>query len=459
MGITFDGLASGLNTAEIIDALMEVQAIPRTLLKAKIDDKGVVITQLQSLNTALQGLFTEAGKAKSAGALSAFTATASSDAVRVSAGPTAQATVTDVVVDRVATAQTTVTAAYASWPDQPPILTIVNAEGERVEVTAASTSMADIARAIGNAGAGVSASAVAAGKDAEGKTLYRLQLTAAETGTAGAFTVYRGDADAIDAGTAVDLAGEPGAGTVTAAADARVRLWAGTAAEQVVTSSSNTFTGLLPGIDVTVTKASADPVTITVAADAAARTKIAGDFVDRIAAILSGIDKGSKATIADGAGEETTLGVFTGDSTVRALRRGLQEAVQHPIDDVSPSSIGISVDRYGVLTLDKEKFAQALAEDPAAVEAVFTGVAARVEATTEQYSDRYDGLLTARITGQQDEVGSLEDQMDRWDVRLEQRRATLERTYARLETMLSELQSQSAYLTSQLTALPGREDS
>ncbi|WP_203135610.1 flagellar filament capping protein FliD [Microbacterium sp. JZ31] len=459
MAITFDGLASGLKTAEIIDALMEVQAIPRTLLKAKIDDKGVVITQLQSLNTALQGLFTEAGKAKAAGSLSAFTATASSDAVRVSAGPTAQPSVTDVVVDRVATAQTTVTAAYASWPDTPPVLTIVNAEGERVEVTAASGSMADIARAIGNAGAGVSASAVAAGKDAEGKTLYRLQLTAAETGTAGAFTVYRGDADAVDAGTAIDLASEPGAATVTAAADAQVRLWAGTGAEQVVTSSSNTFTGLLPGVDVTVTKASTQPVTVTVAADTEARTKIAGDFVDRIAAILSGIDKGSKATIADGAGEQTTLGVFTGDSTVRALRRGLQEAVQHPIDGVSPSSVGISVDRYGVLTLDKEKFAEALADDPAAVEAVFTGVAARVEATTKQYSDRYDGLLTARITGQQDEVGSLEDQMERWDVRLDQRRATLERTYARLETMLSQMQSQSAYLTSQLAALPGREDS
>ena len=70
------------------------------------------------------------------------------------------------------------------------------------------------------------------------------------------------------------------------------------------------------------------------------------------------------------------------------------------------------------------------------------------------HSDKYDGLLTARITGQESEVSALDRQIERWDVRLEQRRATLERTYARLETMLSQMQSQSAYLSSQLSNLP-----
>jgi flagellar hook-associated protein 2 len=454
MGLSFDGLASGLDTTAIIDALMDVQAIPRTLLKAKIDDKGAVITQLQALNTSLQNLFTEAGKAAAPGALAAFTATSSSDSVRVTVGTGAKAGATDVVVDRVATAQTVVTAARAAWPDTPPVLTLVDAQGGRVEVTAASGSIADIARAIEGAGVGISASAIPAGLDADGAPAYRLQLTGTQTGAAGAFTVYRGDAAAVDAGTAVDLAAEPGAATISTAADAQVRLWAGTAAEQTVTSSTNTFAGLLPGVDVTVAKASADPVTVTVAANPEASAKTAGDFIARIAAILAGIDKGSKATVADGAGGQTTLGVFTGDSTVRALRRALADAVQHPVDGVSPSTIGISIDRYGVLSFDEEAFTKALADDPAAVQAVFTGVATRVETAAEQYSDRYDGLLTTRITGQQREVGSLEDQMERWDVRLEQRRATLERTYARLETMLSQMQSQSSYLSSQLASLP-----
>jgi flagellar hook-associated protein 2 len=110
---------------------------------------------------------------------------------------------------------------------------------------------------------------------------------------------------------------------------------------------------------------------------------------------------------------------------------------------------------YGVLSFDEEKFAEALAKDPDAVAGLFSDIASRVQDTSKVYSDKYDGLLTTRITGQESEVKGLGEQMERWDVRLAQRKSTLERTYARLEVMLSQLQSQSSYLSSQIAALPG----
>lgn len=454
MGIALDGLVSGLNTTELINALMDVHAIPRNLMSAKADDKKLIISQLQSLNTAIQDLATKAKSAASGDSIDRFTATSSSKNVTVALRPGATAVTADIVVDRVAQKHTVVTAASAEWPDAPPTLTLENAAGERVQVTAASSSMTDVARAINGAGFGISATVVAAGTDADGNPVQRLQLVAAETGEDSAFRVLRGDIASVEAGTAADVVDAPGAAIVATGTDAQVRLWAGTAAEQVITSSENTFTDLFTGVDVTVTAASTDAVTVGVTVDDAARTTAAADFVKQLASILTRIDNGSKATVGGGADDTTTLGVFTGDSTVRALRQSLAEAIQHPIDGVSPSSIGISIDRYGVLTIDEKKFAAALADDPAAVTGMFTGVAARVQQTAEMYSDKYDGLLTARITGQQSEVDVLGKQMERWDVRLEQRRATLERTYARLETMLSQMQSQSQYLTSQLASLP-----
>jgi flagellar hook-associated protein 2 len=453
MSLSLDGLASGLDTTALIDALMDVQAIPRTLLQNKADDKGVVISHLQTLNTSLQDLLTKATGAKKADSLAAYTATSSSDAVAVTASAGAAASRMEVVVDRVATAHTVVTSALTEWPEQPPTLTLVDAEGNQTEIVAVGTSLTEVAAAINKAGAPVTAQVVSAGVDANGDPLQRLQLVANASGAAGTFQLYRGDAASVDAGTAVDLATEPGAAVVAQGQDAQVRLWAGTAAEQVVTSSTNTFDDLMPGIDVTVSKVTSEPVTVSVSADTAASAKTAKSFVDSIAAVLKRIDEGSKATVG-GAGESTTLGVYTGDSTVRALRRALADAVQYPVDGVSPSSIGISIDRYGVLTFDAEKFEAAMADDPALVESVFTGIATRVETVADQYSDRYDGLLTSRITGQESEVDALEDQIERWDLRLEQRRATLERTYASLETMLSQMQSQQAYLTTQLSALP-----
>ncbi|MFB7250941.1 flagellar filament capping protein FliD [Microbacterium sp. NPDC056234] len=453
MALSLDGLVSGLDTTALIDALMDVHAIPRALLKAKSDDKGLIISQLQTLNGSIQDLATRAKAAATGSALGAMRATSSSDVITVTARPEASPLATDLVVDRLASRHSIVTPAFAQWPDAPAVLTIENADGELTEITASSNSAADIARAITQANAGISAVAVSAGLDADGNPLQRLQFTATDTGAAGAFRVLRGDAAAVTSGAAVDLAAEPGGAVIATGTDARIRLWAGTAAEQVITSTTNTFTELFTGVDVTVSRASADPVSVRVETDTEGRTKAAADFVSLLAGILTRIDNGSKATVGSATGEATTLGVFTGDSTVRALRQALADAVQHPIDGTSPSTIGITIDRYGALAFDEEKFAAALAKDPEAVHGMVSAIATRVQDTSQTYSDRYDGLLTARILGQESEVATLGDQIERWDVRLEQRRATLERTYARLETMLSQMQSQSDYLSSQLASL------
>lgn len=458
MGIALDGLVSGLNTTELIKSLMDVNAIPRNLLKSKMTDKGVIISNLQSLNTSLQDIATKAKAALAPGAMARFATTSSASGVSVTATKDAEPVTAEIVVDRVAQRHSVVTAAHAAWPDEPPVLTLQNSAGERVEVTAASSSPQDVAKAISAAGFGITARAVSAGTDAEGSPLYRLQLSAAETGAAGAFRVDRGDMASVDAGTSTDLATEPGAATITTGADAQIRLWAGTAAEQVVTSSTGTFADLFTGVNITVTAKPADPVTIGVNRDASAQAKASGDLISQLASLLTRIDNGSTATVPSGAGETTTLGVFTGDSTVRALRRALADAVQYPVDKVSPSSIGISVDRHGALSFDQAKYTAALAEDPDRVAQLFAGVFERVQDVAETYSDKHDGLLTARITGQQNEVDALGEQVERWDVRLAQRKTTLERTYAQLEVQLSRMQSQSSYLTSQLSALTPRQN-
>lgn len=453
MGLSLDGLVSGLDTTSLIKALMDVNSIPRNLLQSKMTDKGVIISNLQSLNASLQDIATKAKSALEPGAMARFATSSSASGVTVTAGKDAEPVTADIVVDAVAQRHSVVTAAYSSWPDDPPILTLQNSNGERMEITATSSSPQDVAKAITAAGFGITAHAVSAGTDAEGEPLYRLQLTATEPGAAGAFQVSRGDIASVETGTAIDLATEPGADTITTGTDARIRLWAGTAAEQVITSSNGVFAGLFTGVDVTVKSQPADAVTIGVTRDSAAQAKAAGDVITQIASLLTRIDNGSTATVPSAAGGTTTLGVFTGDSTVRALRRDLADAVQYPVDGASPSSIGISVDRHGVLSFDQARYTAALAEDPEQVARVFAGLTERVQGAAATYSDKNDGLLTARITGQQKEVSSLGEQIERWDVRLAQRKATLERTYAQLEVQLSKMQSQSSYLTSQLAAL------
>ncbi|MDQ4213190.1 flagellar filament capping protein FliD [Microbacterium sp. ASV81] len=444
-----DGLVSGLKTADLIDSLMKVQAIPQSQLTAKITDRNTVIGNLQSLNTSLQSLFDKATTASAATSLAAFTPSSSAASVTVTASEKASAFSTSIVVDAVARAHSVVTAAggATSWGGT---FTLVAADGTQKEITPLGSSAEDLAKAVNASKSGVTATVVPAGTAADGTPLSRIQLTADKTGAANRFTLDRGSAADVAAGTAVDLSTEAGAAVIAQGADASIRLFAGTAAQQTLTSASNTIT-VANGIDVTVSQVSADPVTITVATDAKTRTASAQAFVTGIAGLLTRIDNGSTATIGK-PGEATTLGVFTGDSTVRALRGDLADAVQAPVDGISPSTIGISITEKGVLQFDGDKFAKALADDPEAVQSMFSRIAGRVQDTTSRYSDKYDGMLTQRITGQQAEVQGLQDQVKSWDIRLDQRRANLERTYSQLEVKLSALQSQSSWLGSQLAA-------
>ena len=456
MGMAVDGLISGLNTTDLINQLMQAEAVPQTLLKNKVTASTGYITAMQSLNTKVAALADLATKTAKPAASDLHTATSSTDKVVVTAGPGAVDGTIDFTVDKVAQSQVTVTGPLTQWPDEPPVLTFVAADGTMKQVTASSSSLADVAAAINKAGVGVTATRVAAGLDpSTGEKLYRLQLSSTTTGAAGSFTAYRGATADVQAGTATNLLTEPGAAQVRQAQDAQITLWSGTGAAQSVTSSTNTFADVLPGVTVTVSAASTTPVTLTVARDDKSISDVANSLITSLNDIFALIaTKQAVSTTTDAAGGTVvTAGTFTGDSTVRDANQKLLDAASAPIDGISPSTYGISITSDGNMTFDADKFKAALAADPEKVKAAVATVAQRVADAATAASDKYDGTITTKITGEQSTVKSLNSQITDWDTRLADRRSSLEKTYANLEVNLQKLQSQSNWLTGQLAGL------
>lgn len=453
-----DGLVSGLDTTSLINSLMQAEAGPQTLLKNKVTSTQSLVTALQTLNSKFASMTDLATAAAKTTSLNLYTASSSSAGVTVTAGPTAGAGSIDIVVDALATRQVLVTGAMTSWPSSPATLTIVGASGTQTEISAASSSLDDVVSAINTSGAGVSAMKVAAGTDpVTGTAQYRLQLSSTATGADAGFTIYQGSAAEVTAGTATDLASVAGSAVVSTAQDARVTLWAGTPAEQSVTSATNTFTELLPGVTATVSAVSAAPVTLTVARDSAAATKVASTFVDKLNDIFAFVAAQTATTTAtNGTNGATTVtgGTLSGESSVRDATQSLLNAASAPINGRSPSEIGITITRDGNFTFDADAFAAAMEADPAKVESMLQGIAANVATVATAVSDKYTGSLTTTITGQQSVVTDLNTQISDWDTRLATRRATLEKTYAALEVSLSGLQSQSSWLSGQVASLP-----
>ena len=454
MGI--DGLVSGLDTTTLINNLMSIEAGPQTLLKAKQSTAADISTALQGINTRLRSVSAAAEKAATAANWTSFKATSSSSSVAASTTTSATGGSITFAVDAVANRQVSLTSAVADGSgltaSSPPTLTIKKANGSLVTFTAASNSLSDIASAITGSGAGVSATAVRVNSGSPAS--YRLQFTAGTTGTDGAFEVYAGDSAAVTAATAPRL----DTAVATTATNAKITLWKGTGYEQSFTQSSNTFTGLMTGVDVTVSQptASGETVTVNVATDPAQVSSLAKNVVGTLTLMLSDLDSWTATTTttnADGT-QSVKGGLLTGDTSTSQFRNQLMQAATYPVNGVSPSSVGIILEKDGSITFDADKFAAALAKDPAGTATFVQTVSQRVQATADAISDPYDGSLTNRISSQDSLVKQYTTQIADWDTRLELRRSTLQATYSALEVSLSNLNAQSSWLTSQLASLP-----
>ncbi|MCL2454509.1 MAG: flagellar filament capping protein FliD [Micrococcales bacterium] len=452
---SISGLVSGLDSAAIVNAMMNVERLPQQQLMGTRSDLTRLVTALQSLNAKTASLGEAAGKAANQTSWDALSAKSSSDAVTASVRANGSPTSVTFNVDRVAQSQISLSGSFSSVADLTGGASTLSLKtGDTVTQIDVSgiTSPADLAAAISRSDAGVAAS-VTSSTDSFGNQTFRLQLTGTQTGADQSFTLYAGDADAVQAGTATQLS----LVEARAAQDAQVTLWAGTPAAQTVTSASNTFTDLLTGLDVTVVRASADPVTVDVARDTDALTRLGSDLVSQLNQVLSEISSQTAVTSStDARGNPTvSAGVLAGNSVVRSLSQDLMQAGSRDINGVSPSDVGIVFNKDGTFTFDAEKFAAALADDPARVQAVVSGIAERVNQVATTASDRHDGTLTQRINSDNDRIRDLSDRIAGWDNVLELRRTTLERQWAALETALSRLQSQSSWLTSMSATLDG----
>jgi len=465
-----DGLVSGLDTTTLINQLMQVEAGPQTLLKTKQSSTKSFVSALQSLNVKVASLAESAAKVAKPESWQAWKATSSSTNVTASASSTAQPGTVSFTVDSVAKAQVSVSNATLDngtlVPQIPPAVTVRGGDGTLVTVEPTSGSLQDIAKAINDAAdAGIKATVVrVSGGD---NPTYRLQFTGTTTGTDGSFEVYAGDTAAVVAADAAKDGGDGGAAlaalrldgtSVTAATDAQISLWKGTSAEQVFTQSSNTFSGLMTGVDVTVstvTAADEPPTTVTVTQDTDALKTLGSGLVNSLNLVLSEIASRTAVTTTTNSDGTTSVtgGPFTGDGAVRGIQQQVTEAASYPVDGISPSVAGVTLTKDGTFAFDEAAFTKAFAEDPTKVQTVLVGLAERVADVATSASDKYEGSLTLKIQGQEGLVKDMGTRIEDWGRRLALRKETLQRTYAALEVTMSNLTSQSSWLAGQIETL------
>jgi len=431
------GLASGLDTASIIDQLIQVEAAGQTRLKSRVTTEQSTLKLLQNLNAKIAALATQAKDLTKAAAWTPLTATSSSDKVTVSASSGTSGGSLSITVDASALAHKLTYASTAAMTD---VVVPADAEGKHtITLTVAGTpktidtgdgTLASLVGALNGGGTGVAAAAVKLDGGA-----YRLNVQSATTGAANTVTL-----------TASDGSDLLGGATVVAGRDAAITIGGDT-----LHSATNTFKDVVPGLDITVSAAAVgSTVDVTVSRNTSAASTQAKALVDAVNSVLADITNQTKYNSTT-----KTAGALAGDATVREVGTSLLNSI-YPGAGATIADIGIETDRYGKLVFNEEKFAEAYAADAAAVTEKLsgaTGLAARIEKVANAASDKYEGSITTSITSRTTGIDRLNDSIEAWDQRLELRRASLTRQFTALETALSQMNSQSSWLSGQVASL------
>jgi flagellar hook-associated protein 2 len=432
-GASVSGLVSGLDTTTIISQLMQVESQPQTMLKTRLSTEQSNLTTLQALNAKFAVLTTKAHDLATSAAWSPSKATSSDANVTVAAGSTAVTAALSLTVDRVATASRITfdplpgSTTVASGP------VVLTKGGTDYPVDAGNGTLDELVAGINKAGAGVSATKVSLGNGT-----YRVSVASTDTGSGSTFTMSN-----LTATTTPSL-GENA--QITVGADQ-------------IQSQSNTFAGLMQGVDVTISAGTptGTRVDLSVSRDTARAQASLQGLVDAANEILTQIDK---LTAYDATTKSS--GPLAGDSSIRDLRSRVLDAVTRSADGKSLADVGVQTDRYGKITFDATKFTSAYTADPATVAARLgvagtdpvPGFAARLETVARGASDAFSGVLTRSIQGRQSSVTTMQDSIADWDIRLATRKEALTRQFSALEVSLSKMQNQASWLSGQIAQLP-----
>lgn len=429
MSITFGGLATGIDTASLIDGLVNAEkagAAPYTKQQTNLSAQKTIVGNLSTALGALGSLADDWNVGSTE--LSPRTATASDSHVTVAVSSAAAAVTHAVRVEQTATSQVTTSNTFASDTAGIAGAGTLTLGSATVNYTSGD-SLSAIAAKINNAKAGVSASVLNDG------TTYRLLVQATSSGTAGAVAM-------TDTGS-LNLA-DP-ANVKIAAHDAIVDI------DGVkVTRSKNVIDDALPGVTLTAVsaQAAADPdTTVAVALDTSSLTTKLTSFVNSFNVIAAGLNA-QLSYSGDGSTPQAANTLF-GDSTLRQLQGQLTTLMTSKYGGHTLADLGLSRDKSGILSLDQTKLTSALANNPSLVSETFTtgGFGAAVKSLTDLYDRAGDGILAVKSTSMASQIQLYQDQIDAINNRADTMRTQLEDQFSKLESTVSALKNQSSYIS------------
>ncbi len=238
-------------------------------------------------------------------------------------------------------------------------------------------------------------------------------------------------------------------------------------------SSSNSVTNAIGGVTLTLTgvTTTSGPITVNVGAPAPNSTNISNaisTFVTQYNKVISDIQTQLSQAPSS---TDPTQGTLYGDPELQDLLTSMRSMMYSsgsglPAGAATMDDIGVSTGATtgngaeaasalaGNLTLDPTVLSNMLSSNASGVQAIMKNWSSSFVSLADNASDP-GGTIASRITGDNSQISNLGNQISSMQSALTDKQNFLVQEYAQLEAALSSNQSQSSWLTSQIASLPG----
>ena len=446
---------SGIDVTSTVDAILELDAVPEenlqnqvTSLKAQTSALQTIETDLTNLQTAVQAL------SDPMGAFGDVTVNSSNNnVVSATADNGTTAGSHTIVVNSLATTSAAYSAPQQSATSALPTGRLTIQEGSNTLNVPVDTNSGDpdtlsaLASYINQQNAGVTASVI---NDSSGAVL---SLVSQTSGPAGKMTISdtTGGGNGLGIQMATDSEGND-LGT-----DASL-----TVDGVPVTSGSNTVSGVIPGVTLTLSGTSSDPVTLDIQPDL---TQVSAGINNFVGAWNQLMDDINAQNTYSGTGTAPPL---MGDPSLDLLQSQLLNDITSSVSGngaaVNLQSIGIQLQEDGTLSVvsssspDSMDLNEAFANDFSAVQNLFqstspAGVAQTLNTSLTNLTDPINGPLNLDMSSINSQVSDLNDQISQFQYQLQQTQAQLTTEYSTINTTLEQLPETINEINQQLNAL------
>ncbi len=460
MTISSTGIGSGIDIGSLVNQLIKSEGEP-TLNRLASKEAGyqAEISGFGSLKGALSSFQSSLSGLKDISAFQGRTATSSDQAIfSTSADSTASAGTFGIEVTQLAAAHKLISkdGYFATATDTVGEGTLtISQDGESFDISVeAADTLEDVRDAINNAtdNTGLTAAIITV-DDGVGGEQSKLVFTSTATGLDNAITITADDTgDGLDTDeNGLSRLVNANLDTPTAALDGQIKVDG-----QLVSSSTNAFTGVITGVTINAIEVGADE-TLTVGLDKNAVTAKINSFISSYNGLISTI-----GSLSSFNADSNIAGTLLGDSTLRAVESSLRLAVYSVTPGLSTAfsslaELGITTNESGNLTLDKSKLDVILEsnfDDLGGLFAGDDGLATKLDSLVNNYV-KSDGLIDSRTDGLKLRIDDITEERERLEVRLTSIEARLLKQFTAMDILVSGLNNQSNFLTQQLANLPG----